>query len=128
MIKLLLVDDEPHIRRGLRMRLALEPDLVVVGEAGDGAEAADLARSLRPDVVLMDVSMQGLDGIAATAAVRAACPEVAVVILSLEDGARIRAQAEAAGAAAFIAKHEAIKTLIPTLRRIGLASGHTPED
>ena len=56
-IRLLLVDDQPAVRRGLRMRFALEPDLEVVGEAGGVAEAISLARALHPDVVLMDVEM-----------------------------------------------------------------------
>jgi DNA-binding NarL/FixJ family response regulator len=116
MIKLVLVDDEPHIRRGLRMRLGLEPDLAVIGEANNGAEAIDLVQALRPDVVLMDIHMSGMDGIAATATLRAAVPGVVIVILSLHDDADIRAKAQAAGATAFVAKHEAIKSLIPTIR------------
>jgi CheY-like chemotaxis protein len=72
MIRVLLVDDQPSIRRGLRMRLALEPDLTVVGEAGDGATAVALATALQPEVVLMDVAMPGMDGIAALQALRAA--------------------------------------------------------
>jgi DNA-binding NarL/FixJ family response regulator len=116
MIKLVLVDDEPHIRRGLRMRLGLEPDLAVIGEANNGAEAIDLVQALRPDVVLMDIHMSGMDGIAATATLRAAVPGVVIVILSLHDDADIRAKAQTAGATAFVAKHEAIKSLIPTIR------------
>ncbi|RKE19471.1 response regulator transcription factor [Streptomyces sp. TLI_171] len=69
MIKVLLVDDEELIRAGLRAVLDAQPDLAVVGEAADGAEALGLARSLRPDVVLMDVRMPGVDGLAATRAI-----------------------------------------------------------
>ncbi len=69
MIKVLLVDDEELIRFGLRAVLDAQPDLEVVGEAADGAEALGLVRSLRPDVVLMDVRMPGLDGLAATRAI-----------------------------------------------------------
>ena len=66
-IRLLLVDDQPSVRRGLRMRFALEPDLEVIGEAGDATEAISLAQTLGPDVVLMDVDMSGIDGILAIA-------------------------------------------------------------
>jgi DNA-binding NarL/FixJ family response regulator len=66
-IRLLLVDNQPAVRRGLRMRFALEPDLEVIGEAGDATEAISLAQTLGPDVVLMDVDMSGIDGILAIA-------------------------------------------------------------
>lgn len=66
-IRLLLVDNQPAVRRGLRMRFVLEPDLEVIGEAGDATEAISLAQTLGPDVVLMDVDMSGIDGILAIA-------------------------------------------------------------
>ena len=66
-IRLLLVDNQPAVRRGLRVRFALEPDLEVIGEAGDATEAISLAQTLGPDVVLMDVDMSGIDGILAIA-------------------------------------------------------------
>ena len=66
MIKVMLVDDEAAVRQGLRMRLELEPDLVIVGEASDGPEALDLAQRLAPDVVVIDVEMPEMDGVAAT--------------------------------------------------------------
>src|SRR6187431_1871534 len=87
MITLVLVDDQPTVRRGLRMRLALEADFRVVGEAEDGISALALIGELRPDVVLMDAQMPHMDGIIATVALRAAFPETAVVILSLHDDA-----------------------------------------
>ena len=66
-IRLLLVDWQRAVRRGLKMRFALEPDLEVIGEAGDATEAISLAQTLGPDVVLMDVDMSGIDGILAIA-------------------------------------------------------------
>ena len=70
----MLVDDRPAVRRGLRIWLALDPSMEVIGEADDGAEAISLARALCPDVVLMDLEMPGMDGISATAALRSVVP------------------------------------------------------
>src|SRR5207245_10993917 len=78
MIRVLLVDDQSVVRRGLRLRFHLEPDLEVVGEASSGTEALTLAQTLTPDVVLMDIQMPDLDGIAATAALRRVVPQSAV--------------------------------------------------
>ena len=120
-IRLLLVDDRPTVRRGLRIWLALQPDLEVVGEASHGAEAISLARALRPDVVLMDVEMPGMDGISATAALRSLAPQSAVVILTLHDDAATRTRAREVGAAAFVAKHQMEETLLAEIRRVALA-------
>lgn len=118
MITMLLVDDQPAVRRGLRMRLTLEPDMLIVGEAGDGQAALDLAQTLSPDVVLMDVAMPRMDGIAATGALRSAAPGSAVVMLSLHDDAAIQARAREAGALAFVAKHEGVDRLLAAVRQV----------
>ena len=120
-IRLLLVDDQPAVRRGLKMRIALEPDLEVVGTAGDATEAIPLARVLHPDVVLMDVEMLGMDGISAIAALRSIVPQCAVVILTLYDDAATRTLAQEAGAAAFVAKHQMEETLLAEIRRVATA-------
>jgi len=115
---IVLVDDQATLRQGLRMWLTLEPDLEVVGEAESGEAALRLVRSMSPDVVLMDVEMPDMDGIAATTALRATSPQVAVVVLSLYDDARTRALAREAGAAGFVSKHQAKTTLLATIRRV----------
>ena len=116
MIRVLIVDDQASIRRGLRMRLGLEPDIEVIDEAADGASAVRLARLLAPDVVLMDLEMPSMDGIAATAAVRRASPATAVVMLTLHDDAATRARAAAAGAAAFVSKCRMDEHLLEAIR------------
>jgi two-component system response regulator DesR len=90
--------------------------LQVVGEAGDGAEALTLASSLRPDVIVMDVEMPGMDGLAATAAIRGADPRCAVVTLSLHDDVATRRRAHLAGARAFVAKHQPVDHLLAAIR------------
>jgi DNA-binding NarL/FixJ family response regulator len=117
-IRLLLVDCQPSVRRGIKMRLALEPDLEVVGEACDAAEAISLARALLPDVILMDVELPGVSGIAATETLRTATPHSAVVIFTLRDDAATSARARTAGAAAFVAKHQTEETLLAALRGV----------
>jgi two-component system, NarL family, response regulator LiaR len=86
-IRVLITDDHSVVRQGLRMFLSLDPDVEVVGEAENGEEALNMARELHPDVVLMDLLMPVMDGIAATEAIRAELPEVEVVALTsvLED-------------------------------------------
>src|SRR5579864_9293564 len=86
-IRILIADDHSMVRQGLRMFLGLDPELEVVGEASNGDEAVHLARQLRPDVVLMDLVMPGMNGIAATEAIRGELPATEVLALTsvLED-------------------------------------------
>lgn len=92
-IRILLADDHSVVRQGLRMFLALDPELEVIGEAADGAEAVRLARQLQPDVVLMDLLMPVMDGISATSAIRRDLPHVEVIALTsvLEDASVVGA-------------------------------------
>ena len=103
-IRVLITDDHGVVRQGLRMYLSLDGDLDVVGEARDGAEAVRLARELRPDVVLMDLVMPGMDGIEATKEIKAGLPDVEVVALTsvLEDASV--ANAVRAGAVGYLLK------------------------
>jgi DNA-binding NarL/FixJ family response regulator len=116
--RLLLVDDEARVRQGLRMRLALEPDLEVVGEAGDSAGALQLALALHPDIIVIDVIMPGLDGIEAIRLLRASVPESRVLAFSIRDELSTRREAAAAGAAAFVAKQEGPNRLLAAIRDI----------
>jgi len=122
-IRVLLAEDEARVRRGLRMRLEIEPDMEVVGEAGNGREVLEAARRSHPDVVLMDVAMPVVDGIAATAAVGRSLPGTVVVILSLYDDAETRGRALAAGAASFVAKHQPEREMVEEIRRAARPRG-----
>jgi two-component system, NarL family, response regulator LiaR len=92
-IRIVIADDHSVVRRGLRMFLAMDPELVVVGEAADGEEAVHLARLLLPDIVLMDLLMPGMDGITATALIRSELPDTEVLALTsvLEDASVVGA-------------------------------------
>jgi DNA-binding NarL/FixJ family response regulator len=103
-IRVLLVDDQSMLRMGFRLILSAEAGLQVVGEAGDGATAVRMAAALRPDVVLMDVRMPGVDGIGATAAIVAARPETRVLILTTFDLDEYVVAGLRAGASGFLLK------------------------
>jgi DNA-binding NarL/FixJ family response regulator len=117
-LRVLLVDDQALVRSGFRMILSVEPDLEVVGEAGDGAEAVALARELRPDVVLMDVQMPHVDGIAATAELVAA-GHGRVVILTTFDRDDYLFDALRAGASGFLLKNAEADQLVEAVRAVG---------
>jgi DNA-binding NarL/FixJ family response regulator len=127
MIRVLLVDDQAVVRRALRGRFHLEPDLEVVGEASTGSEALTLAQTLTPDVVLMDIQMPDMDGIQATAAMLRAVPKTRVVILSVLDDAQTRGRAQAAGAVAFVEKRGATDALLSAIRQAAGQAGRNSE-
>lgn len=104
MIRLLVVDDHPVVRGGLRDTFAHAEDIVVVGEAGDGAEGIDRAMALKADVVLMDLRMPGMDGVAATAALRERAPSIRVLILTTFDSESDVLPAIEAGAIGYLLK------------------------
>jgi DNA-binding NarL/FixJ family response regulator len=121
MIRIMLVDDQPAVLKGLQMRLAAESDLSVVGEASDGEVALSMASELFPDIVLMDVEMAHMDGITATSALQSKCPQTSVIMLSIHDDTLTRARAKVAGAAAFVAKSMPAETLLVTIRQVAQA-------
>jgi len=121
MIRVLITDDHSVVRQGLRMFLSLDPDIQVVGEASDGREALDMARILRPDVVLMDLLMPVMAGIEATQLIRKEMPDVEVVALTsvLEDASVTGAVR--AGAIGYLLKDTNVEELHRAVR--GAAEG-----
>jgi len=115
-IRLLLVDDHSVVRQGLRLYLKYDPELEVVGEAADGAEALRMARALKPDVVLMDLLMPVMDGIAATAAIRRELPGTEVLALTsvLEDASVVGAVR--AGAIGYLLKDTQAEALCQAIK------------
>jgi DNA-binding NarL/FixJ family response regulator len=117
-ISVLLADDQPLLRRGFRMILEAEGDLTVVAEAGDGAEAADLAHGYAPDVVLMDIRMPGTDGIEATRRITAADTRVRVLVLTTFDLDEYAFGALRAGASGFLLKDVRPAELVAAIRTV----------
>jgi DNA-binding NarL/FixJ family response regulator len=115
-IRVLLVDDEPLLRMAFTMVIEAQPDMEPVGEAGDGDEAVRLAAGLRPDVVLMDVRMPGMDGIEATARIVAGCPDTRVLIITTFDLDQYAFAGLKAGASGFLLKNALPEELLAAIR------------
>ncbi|MGR6918975.1 response regulator [[Actinomadura] parvosata] len=124
MIRVLLADDQKLVRVGLRMLCESDPEVEVVGEAGDGREAVRLAAERLPDVILMDLRMPGVDGITATARIMAARPSSRIVALTTFDDDDHLYPALAAGAFGFLVKDSPPSVLLAALRRA--AAGEPP--
>lgn len=114
--RVLLADDQPLVRAGLRMLIADTDDLELVGEAGTGTAAVELARSLAPDVVVMDLRMPELDGIEATRRITAYCPTTFVTILSTFDADEDVYGALRAGASGFLVKDMSVDDILAGIR------------
>jgi two-component system response regulator NreC len=116
--QILIVDDHAVVRSGLRLLLDAQDDLKVVGEAGDLRNAVFEARSLKPDVILMDVVMPGASGIEATIAVLKEAPDAKVLVLSMQDDPRYVREAFSAGASGYVLKEGADAELVDAVREV----------
>ena len=117
-IKVLIADDHAVVREGTRRILEQEPDMEVVGEAGDGEEAVNLATSLKPDVAIIDIAMPKLDGIEATKRIKAAWPSINILILSAYDDDQFIFSLLEAGAAGYLLKSIRSRELIDAIRAV----------
>ena len=116
--RVLLVDDHPVVRDGLRGYLDKCPGIEVVGEAGGGVPALDLARSLAPDVVIMDLSMPGIGGLEAARHLRYAAPEARVIILTMQEDREYLHEARRAGARGYLLKDSSPSDLVRAIEAV----------
>ena len=117
-ITVFLADDHKLVREGFRLLLETQPDIKVIGEAGDGREAVSRVRELAPDVTLMDIEMSNLNGIEATNQIRDSCPSAKVIILSMYSTTQHIFRALKAGARGYILKESAGDDLIKAVREV----------
>lgn len=117
-LRLLIVDDQPLIRRGLALMLGAEAGIDVVGQAADGQQALALARALKPDVVVMDLQMPGMGGVAATRQLAQELPQVRVVVLTTFDDDELVFEAVRAGAQAYLLKDAEEAEVLETVRAV----------
>ncbi len=118
MTRIVVADDDPVVRAGLRVLLESEDDLSVVGEAEDGARAVSVARAERPDLVLMDVRMPHVDGIAATATLMRLSPPPRVLVLTTFEEDALVASALAAGASGYLLKRSPADLIVRAIRTV----------
>ncbi len=117
-IKIILVDDHEIVRAGLRMLLQSQPDMEIVAEASSGAEALELVQDCEPDVILMDVTMDGMNGIEATRKLKACCPNVSILALTIHEEEEYFFQMLSAGASGYIPKRAAPEDLLQAIQTV----------
>jgi two-component system response regulator NreC len=118
MITIVLIDDHKNVRRGLKDLLEAEPDLEVVGEANDGREGIEIARRLQPDIILSDLMMDAMDGIAVTREVTRASLNTRTIILSVHNDSAYVNRALREGARGYVLKESGIDILIRAIRQV----------
>jgi two-component system response regulator NreC len=117
-LRIFLADDHVVVREGLKALINAQPDMLVIGEAGDGQTAWRQACECQPDVVIMDITMPELNGVEATAHLKGACPTSKVLALSVHEDPSYLRQLLAAGASGYILKHAAADDLIQAIRMV----------
>ncbi|MGH2348246.1 MAG: response regulator [bacterium] len=115
-VRILIAEDHAMVREGIRMILATQPDFEVIGEASGGAEAVDIVANLHPDIVVMDISMPGMNGVDATRAIRKTHPDVHVLILTMHEEESFVFQLLQLGASGYVLKRAAATDLVDAVR------------
>ncbi len=116
--RILIADDHAIVRRGIRLLLESQPDMEVVGEARDGRDGLEQAQELNPDVMLMDITMPGMDGIEASRVIKASCPKVKILALTMHDNASYFFQMLQAGASGYVVKGAEPAELLSAIRAV----------
>jgi len=116
--KIFIVDDHPIVRKGLSQLINQEPDLVVSGEAPDAQSALEVLKKLKPDLAIVDISLQGIDGIELIKTIRARYGNLPVLVVSMHDESLFAERALRAGARGYIMKQEAIEKMMEAIRRV----------
>ena len=124
MIRILLADDHVLVRQGFRMILAAQPDMEIVGEAGNGREAVEMAEKLKPDVIVMDVAMPELNGIEATRRLAGSMPRTRVLALSMHKDSVYVREILRAGARGYLLKDSADADLLAAVRSVAKGDGY----
>src|SRR5215469_15805524 len=123
-IRILLADDHPVVRQGFKLILAEQPDMEIVGEAGNGREAVELAQTLKPDVAVMDVAMPELNGIEATRRLLEALPHARVIALSMHKDSVYVREILRAGARGYLLKDAVAGDLVNAVRSVAGGEGY----
>src|SRR5581483_9815778 len=123
-IRILLADDHAVVRQGFKMILGAQPDMEIIGEAGNGHEAIELSEKLRPDVVVMDVAMPELNGIEATRRVTASAPHARVIALSMHKDSVYVREVLRAGARGYLLKDSGSDDLVSAVRAVARGEGY----
>ncbi len=119
-LRILLADDHEMLRRGLRATLTEQPGWEICGEAVNGRQAVDLARQLRPDVVVMDLAMPELNGLEATRQIRRALPRTEVLVLTFDESEALVREVLKAGARGYVLKNDLSRVLVQAVENLGL--------
>ena len=123
-LRVILADDHAILRDGVRLILESQPDIAVVGEAATGEEAIALAERLRPDIIVMDIAMPGINGLEATRRLRATLPEARVLVLTMHADREYISQVIQAGAAGYVLKQAAAQELVRAIRAVSAGEAY----